>query len=97
MAEVISKSGQELTVAVTVRLTGSLLEMEAAIQEATNAVGCCITEEALQRFVLRSAEGEQGPDPEFMERWIKSLPETSTDLFRRIFLRDAQRQKRQPR
>jgi hypothetical protein len=50
MAEVISRSGKEVTVAVTVRLSGSLLEMEAAIQEATNAVGCCVTEEALKRF-----------------------------------------------
>lgn len=32
------------------RLAGSMLDMEAAIQEATNAVGCCIAEEALQRF-----------------------------------------------
>ena len=54
-------------------------------------------EEALERFVLRAQQGEQPADPEFMERWIRSLPETSTDLFRRIFLRDAQRQERQPR
>ena len=54
-------------------------------------------EEALQRFVLRAQEGDQMPDQELIERWIKSLPETSTDLFRRIFMRDAQRQKRQPR
>ena len=36
--------------AVTIRLSGSFLEMEEAIQEATNAVGCCITEEALKGF-----------------------------------------------
>ncbi len=54
-------------------------------------------EEALQRFVLRAQSVDQLPDPEFIERWIKSLPETSTDLFRRKFLRDAQRQKQQPR
>jgi Ca-activated chloride channel family protein len=54
-------------------------------------------EEALQRFVLGAQDDAQIPDPELMERWIKSLPETSTDLFRRIFLRDAQRQRRQPR
>jgi Ca-activated chloride channel family protein len=54
-------------------------------------------EEALQRFVLRAQTGEQPLDPEFLERWIRSLPETSTDLFRRKFLRDAQRQKRQSR
>lgn len=54
-------------------------------------------EEALQRFVLRAQTGEQPLDPEFLERWISSLPETSTDLFRRKFLRDVQRQKRQSR
>lgn len=50
MAQVLNRSGNEVTVAVTVRLEGSLLEMEAAIQEATNGVGCCATEEALKRF-----------------------------------------------
>jgi hypothetical protein len=50
MAKVVSKSGNEVTVEVRVQLKGSLLEMEGAIQEATNAVGCCITEEALKRF-----------------------------------------------
>ena len=54
-------------------------------------------EETLQRFALRTQQGEQPADPEFMEHWIRSLPETSTDLFRRIFLRDAQRQERQSR
>jgi hypothetical protein len=46
VATVIKRSGEE----VTVRLSGGLLEMEGAIQEATNAVGRCVTEEALQRF-----------------------------------------------
>lgn len=50
MARVVKRSGEEVTVEVTVRLSGSLLEMEGAIQEATNAVGRCATEEALQRF-----------------------------------------------
>ncbi|WP_296900339.1 ISKra4 family transposase [Thiohalocapsa sp.] len=50
MAQVLSRSGNEVTISVTVRLEGSLLEMEAAIQEAANAVGCCATEEALKRF-----------------------------------------------
>jgi hypothetical protein len=48
MAKVLSRSGSEVT--VTVRFEDSLLEMEAAIQEATNALGCCVTEEALKRF-----------------------------------------------
>jgi hypothetical protein len=50
VATVLKRSGEEVTVEVTVRLSGSLLEMEGAIQEATNAVGRCVTEEALQRF-----------------------------------------------
>ena len=48
LAKVLSRSGNEVT--VTVRLEGSLLEMEGAIQEATNALGCCVTQEALKRF-----------------------------------------------
>jgi hypothetical protein len=35
---------------VTVDLSGTLLEMEAAIQEASNAVGGCATDETLKRF-----------------------------------------------
>ncbi|AGA92059.1 hypothetical protein Thimo_3389 [Thioflavicoccus mobilis 8321] len=50
MSTVVKRSGEEMTVEVTVRLSGSLLEMEGAIQEAANAVGRCATEEALQRF-----------------------------------------------
>jgi hypothetical protein len=50
VATVVKRSGEEVTVEVTVRLSGSLLDMEGAIQEATNAVGRCVTEEALQRF-----------------------------------------------
>jgi hypothetical protein len=53
-------------------------------------------DDALQRFVLRAQSGDLTPDPEFIERWIRSLPETSTDLFRRKFLRDAQLQNQQP-
>jgi len=54
-------------------------------------------EQEMERFVLRSASGEQLPDREFIEDWIRSLPETSTDLFRRKFSRDYQRQKQQAR
>lgn len=50
MATVVRRSGEEVTVEVTVRLSGSLLEMEGVIQEASNAVGRCATEEALKRF-----------------------------------------------
>ncbi len=50
MAKVVRRIGDEVTVEVTVRLGGTLLEMEGAIQEASNAVGRCATEEALTRF-----------------------------------------------
>jgi len=50
MVKVSSRSGNEVTVEVTVRLEGSLLDMEAAVQAASNAFGCCATEEALKRF-----------------------------------------------
>jgi Ca-activated chloride channel family protein len=54
-------------------------------------------EQQLERFVLRARDDDQLPDLEFIERWIKTLPETSTDLYRRKFLRDYHRQKQQPR
>ena len=50
MAKVVQRSGTQVTIEVTVELRGTLLEMEGAILEATNAVGCCATEEALRRF-----------------------------------------------
>jgi len=51
----------------------------------------------LERFVLRPREQDQAEDTAFIERWISSLPETSTELYRRKFLRDYQRQQRQQR
>lgn len=50
MAKVVRRSGEDVTIEVTVKLGGTLMQMEEAIQEATNAVGCCATEEALRRF-----------------------------------------------
>jgi hypothetical protein len=50
VVQLVSRSGDEVTVAVKVRLSGSLMEMEEAILEASNAVGRCATEEALGRF-----------------------------------------------
>lgn len=50
MAKVIKRSGEEVTVDVTVLLGGGLLEIEAAILEASNAVGRCDIEEALRLF-----------------------------------------------
>jgi Ca-activated chloride channel family protein len=54
-------------------------------------------EQEMERFALQALDAGQLPDAEQAERWINALPETSTDLFRRKFLRDFQRQKRQPR
>jgi hypothetical protein len=50
VTKVVRRSGDAVTVEVTVRLSGSLLDMDGAIQEAVHAVGRCVTEEALQRF-----------------------------------------------
>jgi len=51
---------------------------------------------AQERFVLRALGAEQELQTEFIERWIVSLPETSTELYKRKFLRDYRRQKGQP-
>ena len=55
------------------------------------------TDSEQARFILRAQGPDQAPPVEFIERWITSLPETSTELYRRKFLRDFQRQQRQSR
>ena len=50
MAEIIARNATELTIQVTVKLTGSLLDMENAILDSCNEMGCLVTTEALQKF-----------------------------------------------
>ena len=50
MVQVVEQTGEEVTVEVAGRLRGSLLEMERAILEATDAVGRRVAEQALTRF-----------------------------------------------
>jgi hypothetical protein len=50
VAKVLRRSGTKVTLEVAVDLKGSLLEMEGAIQEASNAMGRCATGESLTRF-----------------------------------------------
>ncbi len=51
----------------------------------------------LENFNLQEASMEDLPDPAIIERWIDSLPQASSDLFQRKFLRDYNRQKNQSR
>ena len=48
--EIISLKADVLTVQVEVKLSGSMMELERSIVEATNAVGTLATGEALHRF-----------------------------------------------
>jgi hypothetical protein len=50
VAEVISINGDEVVLQVKVKLKGSMLEMEQAIQSAVNEVGNLATKEAIERF-----------------------------------------------
>ena len=50
MAEIITRKGNELTIQVTVKLSGSLLEMENTILDCCNEIGCLATTETLQEF-----------------------------------------------
>jgi hypothetical protein len=50
MAEIITRTATELTIQVTVKLSGSLLDMENAILDSCNEMGCLATTEALQKF-----------------------------------------------
>jgi hypothetical protein len=50
MSEIIAHDENELTMQVTVKLTGSLSEMENSILDACNDIGCLATGEALKKF-----------------------------------------------
>lgn len=50
MAEIISRQGEEITIQVKLKLTGSMLNMEQAIQNGINEAGCVATKEALTKF-----------------------------------------------
>ncbi len=55
MAEVISRKGDEITVQFKVKLQGSMLDMEQAIQNGVNSAGCTATQEALAKFEASGA------------------------------------------
>ena len=50
MAEITECNGDEITLQVKVKLTGSLMEMEESIQSAVNEMGVTATQEALKKF-----------------------------------------------
>lgn len=50
MAEIISRTNDEITIQVTVKLTGSMLDMEQTIQQSVNDVGMTATRFALMQF-----------------------------------------------
>lgn len=50
-----------------------------------------------ERFLLSVQDPGQAPLREFVERWISTLPETASELYRRKFQRDLQRQQLQQR
>ena len=50
MAEIIARNDNELTIQVTIKLTGSLMEMENTILDGCNEIGCLATTEALKIF-----------------------------------------------
>ena len=50
MAQIVARNGNEITLQVTVTLTGSMMDMENAILDGCNEIGCLATTEALQKF-----------------------------------------------
>ena len=47
---IITRNGDEVTVQITMKLTGSMLDMETTIQSAVNEGGTLATREALTKF-----------------------------------------------
>ena len=50
MVEIIQHDGDEITLQIKVKLTGSLMEMEESIQKGANEIGVSATQEALKKF-----------------------------------------------
>lgn len=50
MAKILKHQGDEITLQVKVKLTGSLMDMEDSIQSAVNDIGVAATQEALKKF-----------------------------------------------
>ncbi len=50
MAKIVSHEGNELTLQITVKLAGSLMDMEKTILDGCNEMGGLATAEALQKF-----------------------------------------------
>jgi hypothetical protein len=84
-----------LTVEVTVGLSGSLLEMEAAIQEATNAVGRCATEEALKRFDADGSSMRIGEIKLTARIYLAAAPECGNGELKQRMEREIPRAKQQ--
>ena len=55
MAEIVARNGNEITLQVTVTLTGSMMDMENAILDGCNEIGCLATTEALQNSIPMAA------------------------------------------
>ena len=49
-AQLIKQDGQELTIQVTVNISGRMLHAEDSIQQAVNEVGCLATQQTLKKL-----------------------------------------------
>lgn len=61
VAEITRRDGEAVTVSVTIRLDGSMLEAEEAIQEALNEAGMLLEQENLTRFDADGSPIQVGP------------------------------------
>lgn len=52
MTKIISQKDKEITLEVTIKLEGSMMEMGETLMEACNEVGVLATQEALEQFEM---------------------------------------------
>jgi hypothetical protein len=62
LARVVAVQGSQVKIELTVPLSRSMLETEAAIQEALNAAGCLASREALRHFDTDGGPIRIGPE-----------------------------------
>ena len=89
-ARLISVKDDTVTLQVEVKLGGTMLEMEAGIQDAVNAVGTLATREALHRFDTDGAPIEIGAEKWTSKGCLPKLYQTpygETEVERHVYQR----------
>jgi hypothetical protein len=88
MAEIIFQNNDEITLQITVKLSGNLMDMESSILDCCNEMGCLATKEALKKFDTDGSPlklGDTKMTARVKDNKIYQTPYGSVDLKRYVY------------